>query len=273
MPAHEVNLTLPDSRTVPITYKVFGFSTPDIPIGAVFANGLGCAPETTESPAEALAEKGFKTVTFEPDPTARLTVRDRVHIMGELGRNVLGDYVAMGFGLGGDVATRVAYDDYEARAFEVAGLVDVAGSHEGGPSFIASMITQLPEHVFADPTNIGLPLYLDVLATSQDQGVRDYGAHIAKLSPPELAALHFGAVDLQGEAEVGGSLDQLLLYHGGPAYFVHGAGDKPPYVEDIKWQENIQLREIAGAGHFLHTGSPAAYVGALTECLIEVNGR
>lgn len=268
MPALETCVTLPDQRTVPVSYKVFGEYSPDAPIGGVFANGLGCHPETTELPAEAVAEQGFRVVTFEPDTTARLTIADRVHIMSALGHEVLGNpYIAMGFGAGGDIATTVAYTDYEETEFAVAGLVNAAGSRE-----LEALAARAPERAFV--RGFMRPIFLDMLASSESEAIRAHGKHVAEMSPPELAAYHFGARDLIEQIGVfeDATLSQLLLY-GGPAYFIHGDRIRPPHLDTIKDCRNIQVHRIADAGHFLHAEAPTEYAEVLTKAFAEINSR
>lgn len=273
MPAQEFAIPLSSGTSVQTRYKIFGGSSSAEPVGAIFANGWGCSSETTEGPAEALADQGFTVVTFEPERTAKLTTGDRVRIMQMLGGKLLGHYVAMGFSLGGDVATRVAYEDYASRSFDVAGLVDVAGSHGENDRFLTGMVARAPEEAFADPDGILFSVYLDTLASSTSPSIRAYGEHVSRMTAPEIAAYHFAACDSMREGEVGGSLDQLLLYQGGPTFYIHGSESRPPYLDDIKWQDRIRIREIANSGHFVHADAPGAYIGALTEALVEVNGR
>lgn len=268
MYVQERNIDVGSGRSVATEFKVFGETSPDVPYGAVFANGWGCLPETTELPAEALAEAGFQVITFEPDPTAKLTTENRARIMRTLGEEILGTYIAMGFSLGGDVASRVAYTDYEDKAFNVAGLVDVAGNHESSDRVFTTLVGNMTEEEFVH--GIGLGRYIFDLSASRTSSVRNYAAQIAKMRLNELAAYHFAAVDTMHEARAGGSLHTLLGY-GGPTFYIHGDGERAEYLPEIREQTQITEIEVPGAGHFLHADAPQAYIAALTRCLTEIN--
>lgn len=270
MHVQERSIDVGRGRSVITEFKVFGETSPNASYGAVFANGFGCPQETTESPAAALAEAGFQIVTFEPDPTAHITTRDRVAVMKWLGENVLGAYVAMGFGLGGDVAARVACQDYEDNGRDVVGLIDIAGSHDESDRFLTREVARVPAAAFG--VGIGLTRFLDTLRiTSERQSTADYAAHVSGMSPEELAAYHFAARDSMREADEGGSLDNLFLYHGGPSFYIHGASERADYLPDIKAHEHITEVEIPDAWHFLHADAPKAYIAALTRCMLAIN--
>lgn len=267
----EAKIRLPDQWEVRVAYKLFGSNSESAPVGAVFANGWGCPPETTELPAMILADKGYQVLTYEPDATAKLTTADRVHIMKTLGWSLLGPYVAMGFSLGGDVAARVAHEDYASKTFGVVGLADAAGSHEESDRFLTGKVGLMPEDMFV--YGPGRSEFIELLESNERASVQTYAQHVAKMTPPELLAYHYAARSSMLDALNGGSLYNLLEYRGGPSYYIHGDGERADYLPDIHAVGHVRVREIPNSGHFMHADSPAAYIGALQECLVEANAN
>lgn len=266
---HETRIPIGDGRSILTEYKIFGETSTSAPVGAIFANGWGCPPDTTERPAAALAEVGIQVVTFEPDPTAKLTTENRATIMRTLAQDTLGSFIAMGFSLGGDVASRVAYTDYETNTRDVLGLVDVAGKHDITDRHLITHAGRMEEADFVD--GVGFPKLLDFLQASDRESVHTYGKHVAGMNRAMRQAYHFAAADSMREADEGGTLHTLLSYHGGPVFYIHGDEELVPYLGDIGAQSHITEIEIPNARHFLHEDAPAAYAGALARSIFAIN--
>lgn len=265
MKRESMRVRLNEGVDVAVEYAVFGEHGSGHPVGAVFANGWGCTPEMTETPAATLGEKGYKVVTFHPDTTACITVHDRVKIMMAVATEVFGAaaYAAIGFSLGGDVATNCA--DQDKR---VVGLVDAAGNHELSDRFLTGIAARMDEDYFVDGG--GLNEFLDEISGSKRQSVRDYAKHVAGMSKAELRAYHFAARSSWEDGEAGGSLSKLTGYTGGPAFYVHGDGEIADYLPKIQGSSVTEL-VIPDSGHFMYADQPEKYAGALEAALKAIN--
>jgi len=231
----------------------------DIPdtVPAIGVHGWGCHKGDLDDAAERLANDGFRLVTCTFPSGERLTTNDRLDIIGGVAtKRNLGRFGLIGHSMGGDDITEYATRNPSV----VAGLADIAGSHDLSDRYLTGIAADMTEDEFADDK--GFSRLLDHLLSSTNLGIQKYANRIAAFSTDERRAYHFAAVESVKRARGGGSLQDFFDY-AGPKYYIHGQADMYDYQSRIRERHDIEYVEIPDADHFPNVDQPDAFARAI----------